>query len=132
MKRDMERLGRVGELFDADLKRALGAVWAVAISDGPILTMTDGQRTERVLFDSDVALDNWPDDAWAEPYREHTLDDDASEAVAAELFEVIRLWNVPFPSCPDHGPTLIDVCSMTWTCPGPPAHDLSSVGLLGT
>jgi hypothetical protein len=59
VKRDIERLGRVGELFDADLKRALGAVWAVAISDGPILTMTDGQRTERVLLDGDVALDNW-------------------------------------------------------------------------
>ena len=87
----MERLGRVGALFDADLKRALGAVWAVAISDGPIPTMTDGQRTERVLFDGDVALGNWPDEACAEPYRQHTLDDDASEAVAGELFEVMRL-----------------------------------------
>jgi hypothetical protein len=40
---------------------------AVEISDGPILTMADGQRTERVLFDGDVAMENWPDFAGTEP-----------------------------------------------------------------
>lgn len=130
VKRDLERLRRVGELLDADIKRALGTEWAVTVSDGPILTMTDGDRTESVLIDGDVAVDNWPNDAWAEPFREDTLDDDASEALAGELFEVVRLWDVPFSACPDHDEALIDVCSMTWTCSGPPEHDLSPLGSL--
>ena len=96
----------------------------------PILVVTDGQRTERVMLDDGVDLDAWPEDAWSEPYREHTLDDDASEAVAAELFEVLRLWNVPFAPCPEHSSPLVDVCSMTWTCPGRPALDLAQVGSL--
>lgn len=131
MQRDLERLRRVGELFDSDIKRALGAVWAVTVSDGPVMTVTDGQRTERVLIENDVALENWPEEAWSEQYREDTLDDDASEALAGELFEVTRLWNIEFPSCPEHGTTLVDVCSMTWICPGPPEHDIALVGLLG-
>lgn len=55
--------------------------------------MSDAQRTERVPLDGDVSGRQLPDDAWAERYREHTqaLDNDASEALAGELFEVIRL-----------------------------------------
>jgi hypothetical protein len=131
VKRDLVHLRRVGDLFDADLKRAFGSEWAVTVTEGPILSVTNGQRTERVLFNDDVAMDNWPEEAWSDLYREHTLDDDASEALADELFEVLRLWSVPFPICSEHGQSRTDVCSMTWTCSGPPGHDLAQVGNLG-
>ena len=131
MQRELQRLRRVGELFDADFKRTLGATWSVTVSDGPVVTVTDGHRTESVLLDNEVDLENWPQEAWSEQYRDHTLDDDASESLAGEIFEVARLWNVSFPSCPEHASTLVDVCSMTWTCPGPPAHDIAPVGHLG-
>lgn len=120
----------MSDLLSADLQRALGERWEVAVADGPTLIVTDGERTERVLFAGDVDVDAWPEDAWRDEYREHTLADDASEAVAEELFDVLRLWDVSFSPCPTHTSPLVDVCSMTWVCPGPPSHDLAPVGSL--
>jgi hypothetical protein len=130
VKRDTSRVQGFANRLSEDLKRGLGQQWALGIDDGLVLTVTNCNATERVLLDADVALDNWPDEAWEPRYREFTLDDDASEALAGELFEVLRLWAVSWPSCPQHGRP-VDVCGTTWTCPGMPPHDLAQVGSLG-
>lgn len=130
MDRDLGMLQQAADLLSADLRRVLGGGWDVRVEEGLIMVVSDGERTERVLVDDAVNLEAWPDDAWSDTYRDSTLQDDASEAVSGELFEVLRLWGVDFSPCPEHESSLVDVCSMTWVCPGPPSHDLAALGSL--
>lgn len=130
VKRDVARVRRVAGLLSADLVRGLGPRWILSIDDDLVLTVTGDDATELVALDAEVAADNWPAEAWSERYREFTLDDDASEAVSGELFEVLRMWGVSWPECPERH-RLVDVCGTTWTCSGQPPHDLAQVGSLG-
>jgi hypothetical protein len=130
VKRDVARVREFADRLSADLHRGLGPGWNVSVGDDLVLTVTSNESSELVALDADVAVDNWPAEAWSERYREFTLDDDASEAVSGELFEVLRMWEVSWPQCPEHGRP-VDVCGTTWTCSGRPPHDLAQVGSLG-
>lgn len=120
---------RWATLLSGDIRRVLGDEWALSVDNELIFTVARGDATERVALDSDVAVDNWPEEAWSPKYHELTLDDDAAEALADEFFEVLRLWGVPGPICPHHSKALL-VCGTTWTCPGRPPHDPAQVGSL--
>ena len=90
MKKDFELLQRTAVLLSCDVRRVLGDGWGVTVEDGPTLVVIDSERTERVLLEEEVDLSAWPKDAWTDQYRENTLQDDASETVSEELFEVLR------------------------------------------
>ncbi|MFI5732150.1 hypothetical protein ACIA49_18645 [Kribbella sp. NPDC051587] len=130
MERDVERLRAAADSLNRDLRRTLGGDWGCSV-DGYVLTVVGGRRMEQVLLDSRVDEENWPAAAWSAEFRDHTVEDDAAEAVATEVLEVLRLWHVEWPLCPDHGrPT--DLCSRTWVCPGPPSHDVAPMGDLAS
>ena len=54
---------------------------------------------------------------------------EAAETLAGQLCEVVRLWDVGWTSCSEHGCTTF-VCSAVWLCPGPPTHEIARVGAL--
>ncbi|MFB6724186.1 hypothetical protein ACFCV3_28670 [Kribbella sp. NPDC056345] len=129
MERDLDRLEAVAKLLTRDMRRTLGKGWWCRLDDPYVVTVTDGRRTERVLLDARVDEENWPAEAWAAGLREHTMADDAADAVAGEVLEVMRLWDIGWPLCTEHG-RVADVCSSTWVCPGPRSHDLGLLGAL--
>src|SRR5438128_1075728 len=80
-------------------------------------------RLQRVELDADVDVDAWPEEAWSHQFRDVTLEDDASEAVATAVQEVLWSWGLNWPVCRDHL-TACSPCSGVWACDG---HDLADV-----
>jgi len=128
-RRSVPRLQRIAGLLTADLQRTLPGQWRADVDEYFVLFITDGHRQEGRLLAAEVIVDNWPDEAWEPEVREDTLDDDASEAIAMEISEVLDSWGQPWPLCPAHTESL-EMCSMTWVCDGPPVHDVCALGEL--
>ena len=68
-------------------------------------------------------------DAWAPEHREATLDLEAAEAVADEFLEVLRLWEISWPSCSQHNQP-VSHCSAEWICASSPVHEIALFGAL--
>ena len=131
MDRDPLRLRRAPGLVEADLCRTTGAPWRCEISADLVLTVTDGQQSESVLLEREIQDEEWYVDERAFPEElDAALDDEAAEAVADEVLEVLRALDVPWPLCIAHG-ALMGSCSGVWFCEGPPGHDVAEVGALG-
>jgi hypothetical protein len=129
VKRDLVRLRAVAEAVTGDLSRSLPGDWSVTIDDDYVCIVAQGTRTESVALDEQVDEDAWPEEAWSPRWAQHTLDDDAAEAVMEEVLQVMRLWDMPWPLCPSHG-TQATSCSGVWVCSSRSAHDLALVGTL--
>ena len=131
VQRDLTVLRRWASALERDLRGRLSGTWEVTVDDSFVLTVSRDEQSEQVLLDDSVNEDSWPAEAWAEPYRESTFDEEASEAVGEELLEVLRLWDVTWSPCSEHRAG-IQICSATWVCSGPPSHDLAPVGGLSS
>ena len=123
-------MSAAARLLADDLRRTLSGDWSCTVSPDYVLTVVWHPRQERVALDPEVFEDGWPTEAWSEQFREHTLDDDATEAVMDEVVEVLRLWGETWPLCPQHRRQQLDNCSGVWLCNGPPEHDVAALGHL--
>lgn len=124
--RDVERLRRHAALVAADLAATIDKAWNCAVTDDRVLSVHGDGRLQRVELDADVDVDAWPEEAWSHQFRDVTLEDDASEAVATAVQEVLWSWGLNWPVCRDHL-TACSPCSGVWACDG---HDLADVGAL--
>ncbi len=127
MFRELSTLRRWASALEHDAAASLGGTWSLAVDDAYVLTVGHDDRQEQVLLSELVAEDSWPPQAWLPARREATLEDDATEALAGELLEVLRLWDVSWTSCSEHGSPVF-VCSSAWICPGPSTHEIALVG----
>ena len=76
-----------------------------------------------------VDEDSWYPDAWAPEHRKATLELEAAEAVADEFLEVLRLWEINWPSCSQHNQP-VSHCSAEWICASSPVHEIALFGAL--
>jgi hypothetical protein len=129
VQRQIERLRRMASRMADDLNRTMSQEWSCSVDDKYVLTVRNAEREETVLLDRDVAVDNWPQEAWSTEHIEETLEDDAAEMLAEEVSEVLRLWDIEWPVCAEHDQAM-GCCSSVWFCNGPPYHDISLVGQL--
>lgn len=131
MLRDLGTLRRWAAALEGDLRECRPGRWGVAVDDAYVLTVTHDGRSEQVYLGELVDEESFSAGPWWEPdQREATLDFEASEAVAGDLLEVLRLWDVDRALCPEHEAASW-VCCATWLCPGQPFHQLGTVGTLG-
>ena len=98
---------------------------SLSINDQYVLSVVLGDGHRNVILDDSVAEENWPPAAWSDEYRDFTLTDDATEAVAEAAGEVLEPWGASWPTCIEHHRPL-DVCGTTWVCGK--GHDLAPVG----
>ncbi len=129
MLRELDRLRRVADWLSDDLNRRVPQEWSCRVEDDYVLVVRTQEREERVALDQEVAVADWPVEAWAPEFRESTLDDDACEMLTEEVGEVLRLWDIEWPTCTEHGRPL-GCCSSVWFCNGPAYHDVAPVGQL--
>ncbi len=129
MRRDPHTLRRWAAAVEHDAQNALDGVWSLAVDDSYVLTVRRDDLREQVLLDDVVDEGCWPPDAWAPKHRNTTLDLEAAEAVADEFLEVLRLWDVSWPSCFQHDQP-VSHCSAEWICAGSPVHQIASFGAL--
>ncbi|MDP9167099.1 MAG: hypothetical protein M3O32_13715 [Actinomycetota bacterium] len=131
MDRDLDLLRKAATDVAADLDRVSGARWQCQVGDDYVLTVTFGDASESVLLERRVEDEEWYLAAnLTREQQAEALEADAAEAVADETLEVLRVGQWPAPQCGEHGRALM-VCSGTWLCNGPPAHDVAAVGTLG-
>ena len=128
MDRDPNRLRQAANLIAQDLARTTTERWSCEVDDDLVLTVARGERQEQVLIDRRVVEESWPLDAWSDEHHQFTLVDDATETVAEEVRQVLRVWGITWPICPFHDERLF-VCGTTWVC-GPGRHDMAAVGEL--
>lgn len=131
MDRDIARFRRAAQLVEGDLRRTTGSEWACEVDDDFVLSVSSGEQTESVLLGRHVEDEAWyiREDA-TEEQQQAALDDEAAEAVAGEVLEVLRVFGRSWPVCGDHSRPIAS-CSGVWTCTGPPSHDVAEVGALG-
>ena len=115
--------------LEADLSATLPGSWTCEVRPDYVLVVRSDQGVEEVALDQDVDEDAWTPDAWAPPYRNSTLDDDASELIADEVQEVLRACGLAWPVCRTHE-VLLTACSGVWTCSSSHGHDPADVGAL--
>jgi hypothetical protein len=111
------------------VSRSLPGEWSVTIDDDYVCVVAWGTRRESVALDEQVDEEAWREEAWSPLWAEHTLDDDAAEAVVEEILQVMRLWELPWLVCLSHGAQATS-CSGVWVCSSPAGHDLGPVGTL--
>lgn len=132
MLRDIAQVRGVAELVAADLRRVLGPTWSCEVSDDWVLTVSDGARAEPSMLDREVEDEEWyVDSSWAPEQQEAALAVDATEVVASEVLEVLRVLGTARLTCPEHGADL-GACESVWYCESALGHDVAFVGCLGT
>lgn len=130
MRRDLALVRAATDLVAADLRRALGPPWACRVDDDWVLAISDGPRTEVSLLDREVDDEQWFVNAhWSAEQQRGALAVEATEAVASEALEMLRVLDAGPLTCPTHGSGL-DACEGVWFCGG--GHDVAFVGRLGT
>jgi hypothetical protein len=119
----------MASLVQTDLTATLPGSWACQVQGDYVLLVRSGHSTEEVVLDQEVDEEAWPADAWSPTYRNFTLDDDASEAIASEVQEVLRSWGMLWPICRTHDVPLT-ACSGVWSCSDLASHDPAALGAL--
>lgn len=130
MKRDLERLSVSADRVQADLRRTTDRSWTCSVGPDYVLSVTDGEVTERVLLKSEVEDEDWyaPEEA-SESELDQGLSADADELLATEVAEALRAQDVTWPICPEHR-RVMGNCEGWWYCEGEPYHDVAEVGSL--
>ena len=130
MIRDLGRLSAAAGRVQADLRRTTDRPWTCSVEPDHVLTVTDGEVTERVALEPAVEDESWylPEGATAAE-QDQGLDADADEVVAGEVAEALRAQGISWPVCPEHGRVLGN-CENWWFCEGTPSHDVAEVGSL--
>ena len=130
MIRDLGRLSAAAGRVQADLRRTTNRPWTCSVDPDHVLTVTDGEVTERVALEPEVEDESWylPEGATAAE-QDQALDADADEVVAGEVAEALRAQGISWPVCPEHGRVLGN-CEGWWYCEGEPYHDVAEVGSL--
>jgi hypothetical protein len=129
--RNIDHLRKAATDVAADLRRMSSAQWDCQVGDDYVLTVSFGDASESVLLQREIEDEEWyvaPE--FTPEEKAQALEMDAAEAVAEETLEVLRAQQWPWPQCAKHRRPLM-VCSGTWLCNGPPAHELAVVGALG-
>ena len=129
VRRDLSRLQRHAALVSTDLVSTLDGDWSCNVSDEYVLRVA-GPTWEGVTeIDTDVdedtlsEIDAYPGDLDA------PLEDDACDAVAGQIVELLGNARIDWPVCPTHGKPL-ELDGGDWACPDGPG-DRASVGELG-
>lgn len=113
--------------MEHDAQNVLEGAWSLAIDDLYVLTVRRDERYEQVLLYDIVDEDSWYTDAFTPEHREATLELEAAEAVADEFLEVLRLWDISWLSCSQHGQP-VSHCSAEWICTSAPVHEIALFG----
>jgi hypothetical protein len=130
--RDIAQVRGGVELVVADLRRVLGPTWSCEVSDDWVLTVSDGVRAEPSMLDREVEDEAWyVDSAWTPEQQQAALAVEATEAVASEVLEVLRVLGTSRLTCLEHGADL-GACESVWYCERLQGHDVAFVGCLGT
>jgi hypothetical protein len=129
MERDLVRLRVCAAAISQDLSRTLDDPWTAVVTDDYVLALNSGAEELTVPLDRQVAVGNWPAEAWSDRYRESTLDDDAAEVVMATVTSTLNLVQVGWPFCLEHDRLMIG-CSGVWVCGWSPTHDVARLGEL--
>lgn len=122
MLRDARRLQAAAIRVQQDLRQTVDDDVNCSIDGEYVMTVRWRSRVESVAL-----IEHVEDEAWfldpAAPIDEQAaaLDADADEVLAGEVQEVLRLWGMRWPACPQHRRVMI-CCSGDWLCEGPPTH----------
>lgn len=130
MERELRRLRNAAAALEADLRRNVSNEWTCRVGDDYALLVSEGARTATLLIPVDVDEEAFQEEAFAAPYRDASLDDDATEAVFDAVVHTMRTWGLTPPQCQVHGLAL-DPIGGVWFCPSKPPHDVALLGSLG-
>ncbi|SOD99048.1 hypothetical protein [Blastococcus haudaquaticus] len=129
MQRDIERLRRMAQLVEDDLRATMPGTWKCDLRSDYVLVIGSEQGVAELAIAEDVDRDNWPEEAWTAEYHDFTIDEDANEAIAEAVQDALGTWGLRWPICREHSAPL-SPCSGVWACSSAIAHDLADVGAL--
>ena len=129
VQREIERLRRMAQLVESDLRATLGGYWQCEVGSDYVLVVRSEHGIVQLQVDEEVDEENWPEEAWSPRYRDTTIEDDANEAIAESVQYGLETWNLRWPICRLHY-ALLSPCGGVWACSSAVAHDPAEVGAL--
>jgi hypothetical protein len=130
VRRDIDAARSAAQAVATDLVRTLSGSWRVWVDDGFVMSVARDGDVERVALEDAVDDDLWPEELQPGSRRLHeVLLADAAEAVACGVIEVLQLWGVDWPHCPEHRCDT-DPWGDVWVCQSDVEHEVP-IGDLG-